>query len=609
MNNNKFLNALFGNRQEPSTATATETAPRFSPADLIHAGGGFALAGYDLNGSYRVLSRKTGQIITLGGKLDESTLLTKLGAAFCFEHYGAMDPTTKKRVFLADVLAEEIRLGCDAFGLSQPDTVRGPGLYLEGGQLVIHYGLSVYDGAGEPVDTTPTKQRVYVAGNSLGFEASTPCASVTDVHLLESTFESFSFEQAHGAAVSLGWMASATMGAVLPHSPSLIVTAERGTGKTTWVDLQSALLGPQAVRRDGVPTVAQVLHAVKESPLAMICDEFEPMKVSKAEMLKLAEVFNSGFTKTPGKGKFSRVLGGKVQHFNAPAGVVLCGIHLPELEPALESRSVRLSMVPKQRAGAAKSPLLDPASGVDAGELGARVRRLLVARWQVLRDARSAVHQMLLRIGHPDRRADTWSPLLAGYIALKNETLPTPQAMATLIAEWGLDVVPQEEQDSHGEACLRAMLDRKVVVRVEVGGKVNKLYTRVREALQTLVLGDSDRVTLAAIEAHLAMLGVRLLFDRKNGAWTLAIASSEHHVGALHLFQGTAWSRGTWKAALLTLPGATRGQQRFAGDSVKAVLVPAPASISTPPSVTEDDSAVLAEAGCAATMARGEWVD
>ncbi|BAL94969.1 hypothetical protein [Rubrivivax gelatinosus] len=608
MSNNKILSALFGSHKAAAAPALKAVPPSPSRAELIHPGGGFDVAGYDLNGSYRVLSRKTGQLVTLSGKLDEATLLTKLGAAYCLDHYGTMDPKTRKRVFASDVLAEEIRLGCDEFGPAQAETVRGPGLYEDDGKLVVHYGLAVYDETGTPVDTTPTKQRVYVAGESLGFDDSTPSASAADVHLVESTFESFGFEQQHGAAVSLGWLASAAMGAVLPHSPSLIVTAERGSGKTTWVDLQTALLGRQAVRRDGVPTVAQVLHAVKDSSLAMICDEFEPLKVSKGEMLKLAEVFNSGFTKTPGKGKFSRVIGGKVQYFNAPAGVVLCGIHLPELEPALESRSVRLSMVPKQRAGMTKSPLLDPASGVQPGELGARLRRLLVARWQVMRDARAAVHRMLQDIGHPDRRADTWSPLLAGYIALKHDTVPPLRDLAALIAQWGLNVVPQDEHESHGEACLGAMLDRKVVVRVEADGKTAKLYTRVREALQTLVSGDADRNTLAALEKHLAMLGVRALFDRQREAWTLAVASSEHHVGARQLFQGTAWARGTWKAALLTLPGATRGQQRFAGVSVKAVLVPAPAAISNPPSVNDEDAPTPRQPAGASATARGEWV-
>ncbi len=171
----------------------------------------------------------------------------------------------------------------------------------------MNYGNAVYDQSGAPIDTTPSHSLVYVSGPSIGFEPDTACATVADIHLLEATLESFEFEQSWGAMASMGWYASAAMGTVLPNSPSLIVTAEKAAGKTTWADLQTALLGQQAVRRDGVPTVAQALNAVQESSKAMICDEFEPLKVSKSQMDKLAEVFNSGFTKTPGKDKFTRV--------------------------------------------------------------------------------------------------------------------------------------------------------------------------------------------------------------------------------------------------------------------------------------------------------------
>lgn len=112
--------------------------------------------------------------------------------------------------------------------------------------------------------------------------------------------------------------------------------------------------------------------------------------------------------------------------------------------------------------------------------------------------------------------------------------------------------------------------------------------------------------TLAALEKHLAVLGVRALFDRQRETWALAVASSEHHVGARQLFQGTAWARGTWKAALLMLPGATRGQQRFAGVSVKAVLVPA--GIGNPPADAEDDDTPPLRPSSEDSEARAECV-
>ena len=404
---NKVLSLIFGAGNTAPNATDTVQPPH-PIAEITRPGGGFEVAGFCLNGHYRILSRKTGQMVDLGPKqLDEATLFAHIGMSYCLKNYGDQDPKTGIRIFLAEALAREIRQECDEFGPANPETVRGPGFYIEGRELVVNYGNTVYDQHGSPVATTPNNLRVYVAGPGLGFDRETPCATVADVHLVETTFESFGFEQAWGAAASMGWFASSVMGAVIPNSPSIIVTAAKGSGKSTWVALQAALMGPQAILRDGVPTVPQVLHAVRETSVTLICDEFEPLKRSKAQMDNLAEVFNSGYTKTPGKGKFTRATGGVLRYFNPPAGVAMCGINLPALDDALESRSVRLKMVPVNRGGQPKSPLLHTMGGNTAHELGARLRRLLVQRWEVIRDTRVTVHQMLQDVGHSDRFADT----------------------------------------------------------------------------------------------------------------------------------------------------------------------------------------------------------
>lgn len=607
---NNVLSVLFGNGAKAIKPEGTTAAVNYSIAEISRRNGGFDVTGFNLDGSYQILSRKTGQIVNLGAKqLDEATLFAKLGVAYCQEHFSVTDPKTKKRVFSADILADKIRHECDAFGLAKPETVRGPGLYLEGERLVVNYGAAVYDQDGNPIDTTPSNSRIYVAGDSIGFDLDTPCATVADVHLLESTFESFGFEQNWGPKASLGWCASTAMGAVLPNCPAIIVSAELGSGKTTWAKLQKALLGSQSVLRDGVPTEPQVLHAIQDSSRALVCDEFEPLKVSKSRMDKLAEVFNSGFTKSAGLGKFTRVIGGRLRYFNPPAGVAMCGITLPELDYALESRSVRLSLVPKTRAGEAKSPLLNNLNSELAERMGARMRRLLVQRQQVLRATRTTMHQMLQDIGHTDRLADTYSPVLAGYIALKHEAVPSHDVLAALIAEFGLHVVKTEDKESPSDACLNVMLDRKFVLHVENDGAKVKSHVRVRDAVRLLVALKNDKSARRVVEQQLEMLGVRTLMDDDSGAWKLAVAASQHHIGVRQLFQGTAWARGGWKDALLRLKGSAKGQARVAGVSIKVVFVELPASAIQAVYDDEDEQSVgAAPAPREVGTVRGEWV-
>lgn len=441
----------------------------------------------------------------------------------------------------------------------------------------MNYGNSVRDQHGQPVATKPTRQRAYASGPGLGFTWDTPCATPSEVAQVEEAFRSFGFEQSWGGAASLGWFASSALGAVLPNCPSIILTADKGSGKSTWVALQVALMGPQAILRDGVPTAPQVLHAVSERSVTLICDEFEPLKRSKAQMESLTEVFNSGFTKSAGKGKFTRVSGKSLRYFNPQSGVALCGINVPTLDDALESRSVRLTMVPRIRAGQAKSPLLN-ASNPGAHEMGARLRRLLVERWDVVRDTRQRVHEMLQAVGHPDRFADTYSPLIAGYVGLKYSTVPGHDALLAMLVEWGLSELKVDDQETPSEACLVALPDRKVVMRVPQDQAVLKTHMRIRDAIHEVVEKKGTR-TSKGIAHQLELLGVRPMQDELTGEWKLAVAASQHHREMHMLTTGTAWARGAWKDALLRLPRSTKGQSRLAGDSVKVVIVRRPDSV------------------------------
>jgi len=182
---NNVLSVLFGSSNKAAKSETNSANVAYSVAEIARHEGGFDVAGFNLDGSYRILSRKTGQVVDLGAKqLDEATLFAKLGVAYCREHFSVTDPKTKKRSFAADILADKIRHECDAFGLAKPEAVRGPGLYLDGERLVVNYGNAVYDQSGTPIDTKPSHSRVYVSGPSIGFEPDTPCATVADVHLL-----------------------------------------------------------------------------------------------------------------------------------------------------------------------------------------------------------------------------------------------------------------------------------------------------------------------------------------------------------------------------------------------------------------------------------------
>lgn len=607
----KVLSVIFGSNKK-AKVTASGNAASYSIADIRRAEGGWAPAGYLPSGNYAILSRKTGLVIELHPKqLNEAMLRAHVGNAYCNDNYSEEDPKSKKVMFKAELLAENIRTGCDEFGPANASAIRGPGLYLDAGnQLTVHYGNAVYDQDGNPVSSKPQQGKVYVSGPGIGFNHGTPCATEVEIAELEAVFQSFNFEQSWGASASMGWMASSFFGSLIPNAPLVFLSAEPGAGKTTWVDVQHGLLGSQAVRRDGVPTVAQVLYGLADAPAPLFLDEHQPHKASKQKNAELAELLNAGFTNAR-VGRIARVIGSKLRHFHPPAGVALCGVDLPLFEEALESRGVRLRMARMSRSGQTKSPLLDSVNREPAEAMGAKVRRLLVTRWPVMVEARLLVHTLLLEIGHTSRAADKLSPLLAGYVALKHKALPAREALVELIAQWGLHEVQANETVSSSDTCLTVLLDRKVALWLEVGGKMVKVHTRVRDAVRLLASFTGDREARRSLERQLEMFGLKPIHKAESDTWTLAVASSEHNQGLRRMFQGTPWVAGGWADVLARSFSATRTNQRLAGDSVKVVVVRLPDAVVQPVYDEEDATADKApeSSASASRIARGEWLD
>lgn len=550
-----------------------------SPGAITYPRGGWAPAGYDLDGNYVVLSRKTGQLTTLRAQdLDEKKLLLKLGPGIT-EDYQALNPDTLAPVFAPADLIKEIRIECDEMGLFDKSRVRGPGLYRTGDELIVNFGEQVATSAGHPVATAPESTgAAYQSGPDLGFSMQTPCASDGDVKQLVDALDSFGLRRTGDAKILLGWLAMAFYGPVLSHRPILAITAERGAGKTTLLELFAQLLGPQAMRRDGVPTVAQVIYELEKRPAALLVDELEARRSKLVAVENFLETLRIGFSNSSGH-RLSRVIGGKQRYFNAPAGVLVAGIGLPAFNPATESRTVRicLNALEKSTQGGYQ-PLFDSAREDETMALGARLRRLLLTRWSVMRDSLRAVRSMLIALGHESRAADKYAPLVAGYVALTCNAVPSIEEFRTLLDD--LDLMRPEAQlvERDADVLFRVLLDRKIVVFVPRDGEqALRLHLPIREVVQAVVHGPDE--TRKPLTMQLEEFGVRPIWCRESGTWKLAICSSEHHGGMRRLMQRTDWALGGWKDVLLRLPGAESAVQKVAKQTQRVVLVDMPGEL------------------------------
>lgn len=563
--------------------------------------GGWEPAGYDLNGNYVVLSRKTGQIMTLRAQdLDEKKLVLMLGQSV-LESHRQINPKTKADEFSKDGLLECIQESCDAMGLFDSTRVRGPGLYREGEELVVNFGEHVATSDGQPHQTTPQRKgAAYQSGPDLGFSMQTPIASDEDIKSLSQAMHSFGLRQPGDAKLLMGWLAMAFYGPVLAHRPIVAITAERGAGKTTMLEFFAQLLGSQAMRRDGVPTTAQVIYELEKRPAALLVDELEARRSKVVAVENFLETLRIGFSNASGH-RLSRVIGGKQRYFNAPAGVLVAGIGLPAFNPATESRTVRICLNALDKdSQASYQPLFDSAREQETTALGSRVRRMLLTRWPVMRDAMNVIRPMLITLGHESRSADKYSPLIAGYLALTCDAVPSVEQIRELLTE--LELLKPHEQvvERDADVCLRVLLDRKVAVYIpNVETSSSKVHMTIREVVQAIVHGPDE--VRKPLTMQMEEFGVRPIWSRADGAWRLAVCASEHHNGMRRLMQRTDWALGGWKDVLLRMPGAESTVQKVAKTAQRVVLMDMPEELLIP---AEDGNYEFPDSE--ATVAKGE---
>src|SRR5471032_743159 len=88
----KIISANFGNKNSISS-NERRFAQTFSSKHCIsNPEGGWEPVGFDENGCYVVLSRKTGQLKTFRpNSLDGNTLRMVVGTQYCAQHYGEYD--------------------------------------------------------------------------------------------------------------------------------------------------------------------------------------------------------------------------------------------------------------------------------------------------------------------------------------------------------------------------------------------------------------------------------------------------------------------------------------------------------------------------------------
>lgn len=257
------------------------------------------------DGVFYFFPRAAGQIKAFSApSLGSLQNLCSMADRTVWEYYfGGEKVQTRKMI---EAASTTLIAQCLKMGIYDPTKVRGVGAWMDDGRAVFNTGDTlITDGwSGSPQDFE--SRYVYQAE---------PCATMLEVEPLSNReanalldiCRSLTWTNTQQGYVLAGWLVVATMGGALRWRPHIVVTGEKGAGKSTAIDMiVKRVLGDMAIEVDGGSTEAGTRRAMGISARPVIMDEAESEsardRINMEAILMLARKASSGGVKRDANG-------------------------------------------------------------------------------------------------------------------------------------------------------------------------------------------------------------------------------------------------------------------------------------------------------------------
>jgi putative DNA primase/helicase len=218
--------------------------------------------------------RTAGQIMDFTGPslANMQNLITMAPMALWFSQFGGADVSERK---MASAAANALIERCNQIGIYNPEVERGVGMWVDERGPVFNSGDKVYhaDGSCSPADFRSSA--VYVMGARVGGLSDSPLTSKEAGELLNICL-SLTWKNRQFGYVLAGWIVAAVIGGALRWRPHIVLTGEKGAGKT-WVleHIIKPALGGLYLERDGGTTEAKIRRDLGGNSRPIIMDEAE----------------------------------------------------------------------------------------------------------------------------------------------------------------------------------------------------------------------------------------------------------------------------------------------------------------------------------------------
>lgn len=462
--------------------------------------------------------------------------------------------------------------------------VRGDGGWKdENGRLVMHCGDVVLtaDATGKLHEGQPgiRDQLIYPKGNRQMRPAAVAVAgSKGPGWELLQLLRSWQWKRGElDAMLLLGWIVLAPIAGALRWRPSMWLTGDMATGKSTLQELIFLTQGGRAgIIQAADATGAGIWQALKFRSLPVALDEVEAgtNNEKREAIVNLMRISASGAMLRRGGSDHHAV------EFNVFAPFLFSSINMLPLPPQDVSRLALLELNELPRG--IKRPILDAKR---LGDIGAGLRRRIVDAWPTWEDHLAPWWEPIGQ-EFAARTADTFGFLLAAAHLALCDTPAHPDTVAETIGP----LIPSlKEWQTIAGKDHELMLNHLGTWQLEPWDKGRKVTVRqlVHWASSRAKLGSAHptegpeaerfgtHIERTRAGSALRLHGLALVNSRKEGdEGKEYLAVSFRHAGLSRIFRGTKWQDGVWRQSAMRAPDATSRKVRIEGGAEGAVLVP-----------------------------------
>jgi hypothetical protein len=473
--------------------------------------------------------------------------------------------------YAAEVAAAGLIAACAGKGpFSLAERVRGRGMWrAPSGELVLHTGISVFSGG---KGLMPGEYDGYVYPTRAPIPGPWPervGADANPAALLLPMLRSWNWVRPEiDPILLLGWIGASFLGGALPWRPTVYITGDKATGKSTLQSIIKSLLAEHLVQAADT-SAAGIYQRIGQDCLPVAVDELEgevDVRKQKA-VLKLARLAASGALMLRGGDRHEGV------EFQARSCFLFSSINTPPLEPQDMSRMavLRLRRLPEGQV----APDIDP--GV-MSVVGRCILRRMMDEWPRFVETYKAFRTELGAGGMDGRAQDQFGTLLtcADMIAHEGwneERLRHPTIDGELVGWRELmaagGMAEMEDAAENWRLCLSHMLS------VPVDAWRNGIRHAVGQVLEAYWCEHEE---VGPTKRQLNQAGLTLVRREGEGreAW---LAVPNQNALTRNLFVGSKWGgdvcASVWAGALRQAPldVSAPGVCRINGDKCRATLI------------------------------------